>query len=368
MPKCLAHSVNGTRCENEALDECHYCSKHKEYEDNQSRKISDIIAHFDGNSIDSEIQKKDVWDKLSSAAALITGLFVGLVGITATAIYNNRELESQRVQQYQDSQIRRVEIIQKFFPYLVAEGEAEKDGAILAIAGLGDEELATRLAEHFGSREVLTQFASSSNRTVAEQAAEFLTRESTFQLAKASLVRVVVAHKNPSGGNSLSSGSGFVISKHGYIITAAHVLGDSIHDWTEVYIGDDSRSAYPATVVMVDVEKDISILKVEEIAADQLHPLKLNFGPPSDGEELLSVGYRGAIKGPLTLRGHLISRSGDDGVLIVDVPVGAGFSGAPVLNLGGDAIGYVVGAYKDGAGTLVMPLENVRSILETIGI
>ena len=74
-----------------------YCDMHKDYEGNLSAKIDDIIRRARSQDAAKTGRKKDFWDKLSSSSTVISGLFVGLIGIIATATYNHRELENQRV-------------------------------------------------------------------------------------------------------------------------------------------------------------------------------------------------------------------------------------------------------------------------------
>ncbi len=188
--QCVARSAAGHRCENEASTGKSYCPQHSEFLDDQDRRFDDLFFAVDDLEKSKGAKKKDFWDKASSLGTIFAGVVVGLVGIAATATYNSRELAAQVEQQDQNLKIRRIGVVEKFFPHLIA-GETEKRGALLAIAGLGDEQLATDLAKHFGgvaSRDVLIQLTFSSNPEVARQATIAL-NAIAFEEATSSAIR-----------------------------------------------------------------------------------------------------------------------------------------------------------------------------------
>src|SRR5581483_4755288 len=64
-----------------------------------------------------------------------------------------------------------------------------------------------------------------------------------------------VVEKTEVGG-----GSGFIISKDGYVFTSNHVVADVKADYTVIL---DPEHKYPATVVSRNPINDIAILKIE---------------------------------------------------------------------------------------------------------
>ena len=86
-----------------------------------------------------------------------------------------------------------------------------------------------------------------------------------------------------------SSGSGFVISKNGYILTNHHVVDQA--EMIQVLFSD--RSEYQATIVGTDRRSDLALLKID---AKNLKPLKF-----ADSEQLQVGEWVLAIGSPFGL-------------------------------------------------------------------
>jgi S1-C subfamily serine protease len=139
-------------------------------------------------------------------------------------------------------------------------------------------------------------------------------------------------------GNTL--GSGVLISQDGFVLTDAHVVGDSPAvrlRWTD---GKDST----ATVVRVSKERDVALLKTDVKGHDAL-PLRQT--TPEIGATVFAVGApegqrfegtvtRGVISASRVFQGFTYIQS--------DVTTGHGASGGPLL----DENGYVVGLTEGG--------------------
>lgn len=88
----------------------------------------------------------------------------------------------------------------------------------------------------------------------------------------------------PSGNDSVSGGSGFIISADGYILTNRHV----IHDADEIVVTLIDRREFEAELIGEDEASDIALLKVD---AMELPYLKT--GQPSElkiGEWVIAIG------------------------------------------------------------------------------
>ena len=110
----------------------------------------------------TEQQEKDFWDKVDSSSTMVPGLLVGLIGAFATIIYNARQ-----------TNIQRVETVEKFFTHLASDKPPIRKAALDAIAALGDEKLAMALAKHFGgkgSEEALKRLSTIENNKTAKRA------------------------------------------------------------------------------------------------------------------------------------------------------------------------------------------------------
>lgn len=78
----------------------------------------------------------------------------------------------------------------------------------------------------------------------------------------------------------MSSGSGFVVSEDGWIVTNAHVLANKQRIKVELKSG----TQYDAVVKDMDQKMDIALIKIEPDVSDRFVPSRFN-----EGFELKSV-------------------------------------------------------------------------------
>ncbi len=83
---------------------------------------------------------------------------------------------------------------------------------------------------------------------------------------------------------SASSGSGFVITQDGYIVTNHHVISGASSVTVTMYDGTE----YPATVVGSDSDYDVAVLKID---ATGLQPVTLGSSEDVNvGDTVLAIG------------------------------------------------------------------------------
>lgn len=135
-----------------------------------------------------------------------------------------------------------------------------------------------------------------------------------------------------------SLGSGFILSKDGYILTNYHVVKGA--DSIRVRLND--RRELPAKVIGQDEPSDLALLKVD---ADNLVPVKI--GSSHDlkvGQWVLAIGAPFGFDSTVTA-GIVSAKSrslpNDNYVPFIqtDVPINPGNSGGPLFNLNGEVVG-----------------------------
>ncbi len=141
--------------------------------------------------------------------------------------------------------------------------------------------------------------------------------------------------------NSFSTGTGFFIAPNGYLVTNAHVVSE----YENIAIKDQSGRLLNATVIAVDKERDLALLKV----AGNFAPLRINqTGRVSKGQRVMAIGYpQPTIQGSESkvTDGVISSLTGignDENWFQVSVPIQGGNSGGPLINEDGIVIGVVV--------------------------
>ncbi|MEO6708307.1 MAG: trypsin-like peptidase domain-containing protein [Planctomycetota bacterium] len=189
-----------------------------------------------------------------------------------------------------------------------------------------------------------------------------------------------------------SSGSGFVISSQGYILTNAHVavpaeFRDSM-DITEsnqvlpevelavVFSGSSRR--LPAHLIQIDDEEDhdFALIKIEPFEGMPLLELDdLDSPPPAAGTEVYLCGFplgtfavqEGDRVIASTLKGILSRRVGP--YVQIDAGVHPGISGGPVTDANGKVIGVVCSVQATPLGEIAatigyaLPIGSARRVL-----
>ncbi|HEX2291820.1 MAG TPA: trypsin-like peptidase domain-containing protein [Gaiellaceae bacterium] len=150
-----------------------------------------------------------------------------------------------------------------------------------------------------------------------------------------------------------AQGSGFVISREGYILTSAHVVttagdGRTPEAADRVFVGFRDRDRVPATVVGWDIFDDVGVLKVDP-SAHALEPVPLGdsgrvqvgepvaaLGSPFGNESSLSVGVVSATRRSID---SLTSAYDVADAIQTDAPITHGNSGGPLFDARGRVIG-----------------------------
>ena len=172
---------------------------------------------------------------------------------------------------------------------------------------------------------------------------------------------------------SASSGSGFIISQDGYIVTNYHVISGASSVKVTLYNGD----TYDATVIGGDSDYDVAVLKIN---AAGLTPVTLgNSADVNVGDSVLAIGNP---LGELTfsMSGGYVSSCNRainvDGtpfnMIQVDCSINPGNSGGPLMNLYGEVVGIVSAKYSSYSNTTVegigfaIPISDVQTIITDI--
>ena len=170
-----------------------------------------------------------------------------------------------------------------------------------------------------------------------------------------------------------SAGSGFVLTKDGYIVTNYHVVKDADTVKVTMYNGDE----YDAKYVGGDEDYDIAVIKVE---ATDLQPVTLGDSDKLNvGDHVLAVGNP---LGELTfsMSGGMVSSvnrainvSGTPFNMIqTDASINPGNSGGPLFNQYGEVVGIVSAKYSsyssesvEGLG-FAIPINDVIAMIQDI--
>jgi serine protease Do len=172
-----------------------------------------------------------------------------------------------------------------------------------------------------------------------------------------------------------SSGSGFILSADGYILTNYHVVENA----TSLTVTTDSGTEYPAVPVGYDDRNDIALIRIEAqdlpyvtlgssddlIVGDQVVAIG---NPLGELTSTLTVGYISAKERDVTTDGTVIN------MLQTDAAINAGNSGGPLFNMKGEVVGIITAKYSgstssgasiEGIG-FAIPIDDVTEKIQQI--
>src|SRR6201996_7670396 len=163
-----------------------------------------------------------------------------------------------------------------------------------------------------------------------------------------------------SAGERRALGSGFIVDSRGYIITNNHVVDKADKIYVELSTdpdggpGDEGR---PATVIGVDKDTDIAVIKID--TKEPLPTVKLgNSDGAQVGDWVLAIGSPFALSktvtaGIISAKNRSIDEPSPNGVsqtqlprfIQTDAAINPGNSGGPLVDMAGQVVGMNTAHY-----------------------
>lgn len=201
------------------------------------------------------------------------------------------------------------------------------------------------------------------------------TAESAYNKVVDSVVGIVgYTDKITTVENSATQGSGIILTSDGYVVTNAHVIGNSKTTYLLQVVTSDGKS-YNAGVVGYDSRTDIAVLKM-----DDAKDLKAaTFGNSENielGEDIIVVGNPGGLdyqnsitKGIVSAVDRKMSSTSLVKYIQTDAAINPGNSGGPIVNLYGQVVGIatakIVSEKYEGMG-FAIPSATAKDIIDTL--
>ena len=173
----------------------------------------------------------------------------------------------------------------------------------------------------------------------------------------------------------VSTGSGFILTADGYVVTNYHVVEDGSVISVVLY----DRTSHDAVLVGYEASNDVALLKIE---GDDFRPVTLG---SSDalivGDQVAAVGNPlGELTSTLTV-GYVSAKERDVStsttiinMLQTDCAINSGNSGGPLFNMKGEVVGITTAKYSglsasgasiEGIG-FAIPMDDVAGALEDL--
>jgi serine protease Do len=169
-----------------------------------------------------------------------------------------------------------------------------------------------------------------------------------------------------------STGSGFIISKDGYLLTNNHVVEGA--DEVIVSLGD--RREYKAKIIGLDARSDVALLKID---AENLPVLRIGSSKKLKvGEWVVAIGSPFQLSfsvtaGIVSAKGRSIPNGSDTTYvpfLQTDVAINPGNSGGPLFNLDGEVVGINSQIYTRSGGymgvSFSIPIDYAMDVADQL--
>jgi serine protease Do len=169
---------------------------------------------------------------------------------------------------------------------------------------------------------------------------------------------------NPPGGfEQRGVGSGFVMSREGYILTNNHVVEDA----GQIKVKLANGKEYEGKIVGRDPKTDLALVKIEGVL--DLHPLKLgNSEDLKVGSWVVAIGSPFGLEqtvtaGIVSAKGRVIGSGPYDNFIQTDASINPGNSGGPLINMKGEVVGINTAIIASGQGIgFAIPINMAKEI------
>jgi serine protease Do len=165
------------------------------------------------------------------------------------------------------------------------------------------------------------------------------------------------------------SGSGFIVTADGYILTNAHVVGEA----DEITVRLTDRREFSAKVIGVDARTDVAVIKID---AKDLPVVSI--GDPSKlktGEWVLAIGSpfglaNTATAGIVSATSRSVGGGSPVPFIQTDVAVNPGNSGGPLFNLNGEVVGINSMIFSQSGGymgiSFAVPIDEAMQVRDQL--
>ncbi len=187
------------------------------------------------------------------------------------------------------------------------------------------------------------------------------TGEGSYGQLEPSLFTVEVHSGNQDAKSG--SGSGYLVSSRGLVVTNYHVVGTYVAEPDRYSIRvRGTTPALPARLLAFDLINDLALLEVPGLEGE---PLPLAEHPPSPGAAIIAFGNPQGLG--LSLVRGVFNGHAEKGLvdrMLLSMPLNSGMSGGPILNEWGQVIGTNVAVMRESDSlSFGVPVSSLQALL-----
>ncbi|MDX8387082.1 MAG: DegQ family serine endoprotease [Ghiorsea sp.] len=164
-------------------------------------------------------------------------------------------------------------------------------------------------------------------------------------------------------------GTGFIISKEGYIVTNNHVVKDA----DEIVVTNSEGKEFKAELVGTDPKLDLALLK---IVSKGLRAVTLaNSDALRVGDWVVAIGNPFGLEqtvtaGIVSAKGRVIGSGPYDDFIQTDAAINPGNSGGPLFNVKGEVVGINTAIYSQSGGNngigFAIPINLAKTVFKAL--
>lgn len=178
---------------------------------------------------------------------------------------------------------------------------------------------------------------------------------------------------------STQQGSGFLITKDGFILTNAHVVTPDqsrvlTHE-LNVRLGFVSAAPIRAEIRGIDAENDLALLQIPRVGANDYPTVPLGISSPLGvGDTVIGIGFPSGSDLAMTNEATITSRNAIYSSELkswwqTSLGLESGDSGGPVFGASGTVVGVAVAARADAQQlSYVIPIQYASTILNQVDV
>lgn len=172
--------------------------------------------------------------------------------------------------------------------------------------------------------------------------------------------------QGPQTRHFQASGSGFVVSADGYVVTNNHVVADA----ESVTVTFDNGDEHTATIIGIDPRTDLALLKMDDVS--DLPYVEFSDTDVRVGDWVVAVGNPFGLGGTVTAgivsaRGRDINPNSYGDFIQIDAAVNRGNSGGPAFNVDGEVVGVNTAIFTPNGGNVgiafAIPANTVQQVI-----
>ena len=162
-------------------------------------------------------------------------------------------------------------------------------------------------------------------------------------------------------------GSGFIMTKDGYVVTNNHVIDKA----TDIEVILQNGDKYEAKIIGKDPKTDLAVLKFEP--DQEVQPV--NFGDSSNlriGDWVIAIGNPFGLgytvtAGIVSAKGRSLGFGAYDDFIQTDASLNPGNSGGPLFNLNGEVVGVNTAIVARGQGIgFAIPIDMAEFVIDQL--